>query len=61
MEETYKAMYVGRGVGHLRPLAVVLSLNLHAHQPRSSPNPVFVGFCGGFITQSRLIKPLAIL
>ena len=40
----YKAMYVGRGVGYLRPLAVVLSLNLHAHQPRSSPKPVLLCF-----------------
>ena len=30
----------------------------HAHQPRSSLNPTLLGFYGGFITQTRLIKSL---
>ena len=39
--------------------AIPPSPNLHPPPPESSPNPVLLGFHGGFITETRLITSLA--
>ena len=38
----------------------LLPTSAHSHQPRSSPSPVLLGFCGSFLTLAWLMESLAV-
>ena len=58
----HRARYEERTQSFFRDLSkgAILPTLSCVHHPRSCPNPVLLGQCGGFITLSRLSKPLAI-
>ena len=52
---------MGKGHGVSMPsLGTPLPQHLHVFTNLETPNPVLLGFYGGFITQSGLIQSLAI-
>ena len=52
MEEMHRARYGERaGSFHVLWEGAILPKSPHVHQPGISPNPVPLGFYGGFITQ----------
>lgn len=59
-KEVHTVKYVEGGAELPCPLGTNLPESPHFHQGRSCQNSTIPGFCAGFLTQARLIKPLAI-